>query len=94
MKKRKFPLNLMTAAQILFILLLLSGWAAGQDYTLQYSQFGIAGGVSQTTDYQVVDLITDLGTSGEIQSSGDYTVTPTIGSGDVTTSAIYWMLYE
>ena len=93
MRKRKSYLNLMNAVQIIIMVFLLSGFAGAQDYSLEYSQFGISGGVSQTTDYLVVDLITELGISGQSQSSGNYTVTPTIGSEDAQTSVKCWMLY-
>jgi len=83
----------MNAVQIIIMVFLLSGFAGAQDYSLEYSQFGISGGVSQTTDYLVVDLITELGISGQSQSSGNYTVTPTIGSEDAQTSVKCWMLY-
>jgi hypothetical protein len=92
-RKRKSYLNLMNAVQIIIMVFLLSGFAGAQDYSLEYSQFGISGGVSQTTDYLVVDLITELGISGQSQSSGNYTVTPTIGSEDAQTSVKCWMLY-
>lgn len=93
MRKRKSYLNLMNAVQIIVMVFLLSGLAQGQDYSLEYSQFGISGGVSETTDYQVVDLITELGISGQSQSSGNYMITPTIGSEDAETYVDCWMLY-
>jgi len=94
MRKRKSYLNLMNAVQIIVMVFLLSGLAQGQDYSLEYSQFGISGGISQSTDYAIVDIITDLGTSGGSQSSASYAFTPIIGFEESTTSVKCWMLYE
>lgn len=93
MKKRKILSNFINTAQIIVIVFLLSGWAGAQDYSLEYSQIGISGGVSQSTDYQVLDIITDLGTSGGSQSSSSYAFAPIIGFEDSMTSVIDWMLY-
>ena len=93
MKKRKTTLNLMNAVPIIIIIFLLSGFAGAQDYSLEFSQFGISGGVSQSTDYQVLDIITDLGTSGGSQSSSSYAFAPIIGFEDSMTSVLDWMLY-
>ena len=94
MKKGKIPLNLMNTAQIIVIVFLLSGFAGAQDYSLEFSQIGISGGVSQTADYQVLDIITDLGTSGGSQSSASYAFTPVFGFEEALTSVKCWMLYE
>jgi len=93
-KKRINSWNLIHAVQIIMIVFLLSGLTQAQDYSLEYSQFGISGGVSQTTDYLVVDLITELGISGGSQSSGNYMITPNIGMEDEQTSVKCWMLYN
>jgi len=77
----------------LFAFLLLTALTFGLDYSLEFSQFGISGGISQTMDYQVVDIVTELGTSGESQSSGSYAFKPIIGFEDSMTSVSDWTLY-
>ena len=67
---------------------------AAEDYTLEYSDFGVGGAVSQTTDYEVVDLIKEQGVSSETQSSMDYILETTTGFTDKPeTTVLNWHWY-
>ena len=90
---KHWEIQLIKIFLFLFAFLLLTALTFGLDYSLEFSQFGISGGFSQTTDYQVVDIITDMGTSGESQSSGSYAFKPIIGFEDSVASVDCWMLY-
>ncbi len=93
MSERKRAWKLILAAQILTMIFLLSAYAGAQDYSLEFSQFGISGGISQTADYEVLDIITDLGTTGGSQSSASYAFAPIIGFPEPTSAVLDWMLY-
>lgn len=78
---------------ILFTCILTFG-AGAEDYTLEYSAFGVDGAVSQTTSYVVVDLIKEQGVSGGTQSSTDYLIETTTGLTDEpVTIVLDWYLY-
>ena len=78
---------------LIFAFLLLTAVCLGGDYFLEYSQFGISGGFSQTTDYKVVDLVSNLGSPIGTHASGDYVVTTTVGFEGDPMSGLEWMLY-
>ena len=78
---------------VMFFLILIFP-CLSQDYTLDYGIVGISGAVTETTDYSIVDLISDVGMSQEVQTGGVYTITPVVGMEEETTSASNWMLYE
>ena len=78
---------------ILFTFILILGVGA-EDYTLEYSEFGLYGAVSQTTNYEVVDLIKEQGVSSGKQSSTDYLIETTTGLTDEPVSVVLdWYLY-
>jgi len=88
--KLKFPVKFLLVACVL----ILSALSMAQDYTLDYGITGISGAVCETTDYKVVDLITDVGIFQQTQTGGAYTITPVVGMEEETTAASCWMLYE
>lgn len=64
-----------------------------QDYSLDYGISGISGIVWETTEYKIVDFVSDLGLSQDSQNSLDYSIAPVIGLEDETSSVVDWMLY-
>ena len=89
--KRRLGSGSFLLASLLVMVLTSLGQAA--DYSLEYSQIGVAGSVCETTHYKVVDLVTNMGMSNEAQSGGIYTIIPTVGMEDEVSSVDDWMLY-
>ena len=66
----------------------------GQDYSLFYSEIASDSAISETTDYEIIDLVKITGIDGEIQISTDYLITHTTGlKEEPPTRADTWMLY-
>ena len=90
-KEKRLVSALFLLECLLVILLTSLGHAA--DYSLEYSQIGVAGSVCNTTHYKVVDLVTNMGISNESQAGGIYTIIPTVGIEDEVSSVDDWILY-
>jgi len=92
-RKRKNYLNLMNAVQIIVMVFLLSSLAQGQDYSLEYSQFGINGNFVKTPDYNIIDFISSFGILIETHESEDYSVEMITGFTGDPLIGVQWMLY-
>ncbi|MBN1902007.1 hypothetical protein JW926_11855 [Candidatus Sumerlaeota bacterium] len=75
------------------VFLFLSIPVFSQDYSLDYGITGASGIVWESSDYKIVDFISDIGISQGAQSSADYSMTPVIGLEEETSSVSNWMLY-
>ena len=68
--------------------------AADTVYTLEFSQLGMDGAVTQTDNYHIVDFLSSMGIDGNVQDSKTYSVLPLTGSsGAVSSSGALWMFY-
>ena len=80
-------------ASFVLVLMISSPLMTAQDYSLDYGITGISGIVCQTTDYKIVDFVSELGIDHGAQTSSDYSVSPVVGMEDETSSVSDWMLY-
>ena len=93
MKGKKIRLIPGSFLLLCLLLMLMTSLGQAEDYSLEYARIGISGAVCQTTNYQVVDLLTNIGLSNEAQSGGIYSIIPTVGIEDDVSSVEDWMLY-
>lgn len=94
MPQRLATRGIRLAAFFILALLLAALAAAADDYSLEYSAIGLDGAQSQTTNYEVIGLLTADGLDSEPQSSGDYSVATTTGLKDEAGTRVDdWMLY-
>jgi hypothetical protein len=75
------------------VLLISNPLITAYDYSLDYGLFCVSGIVWETTDYKIVDFVSEMGVSQGLQTSIDYSVSSVVGMEDETSSVSDWMLY-
>ncbi len=74
--------------------ILLAAFAVAGDYSLEYSEIGLDGAQSQTTDYEFIGLLKAEGLDAEPQSSTNYAITTTTGLKEEDQTTVEdWNLY-
>ena len=77
-----------------FIFTLLGMALAAGEYALEYGVISAGGSASQTSDYEVVDLLVSTGLSGETQDTGTYLIEPLVGLSEEAPSSVDdWILH-
>lgn len=89
---KSFPIVVVTCVTLL-LLMLCALVAVGGDYTLEYAMMASGGALSQTTNYEVVDLMKNNGVEEAVQSSSLYSIEPTTGYREGFTAEWDWMFY-
>ena len=64
------------------------------NYSMDYAQVAVSGGIVQSADYAAVSLVRASGPAAVVSASVDYTVEPVTGlSPSPLSSVADWMLY-
>jgi len=88
--KRLLKISLLALVLSLFIMSAGAVW----DYSLDYLASGMGGSISETSDYNVVDLINATGIDNAFQSSANYDIIPVVGlKNQAKSSVAEWYLY-
>ena len=93
-KKQRLIVWRIRLGALCLVAILLAAFAVAGDYSLEYSEISLDGGLSQATDYEVIGLLKAEGLDGESQTSANYSITTTTGLKEGTQTTVEdWNLY-